>query len=190
MSELPVLFFADAAAWEAWLEENHASSPGVLLRMAKKSVADPSVRYPEAVEVALCFGWIDGQANSLGPTHWTVRFTPRRPRSLWSLVNRNKVLALMEQGRMRPAGLREVERAQADGRWEAAYTTVRETEVPADLLEALDANPAARKTFESLNKSTRGIVLDHIAAAKRPETRQKRIAQFVERFAAGMRTLS
>jgi uncharacterized protein YdeI (YjbR/CyaY-like superfamily) len=187
MTDLPTLPFENEAAWEAWLEENHATAPGIWIKIAKKASGLPSVDHPQALEVALCYGWIDGQRNSLDATHFLQKFTPRRRRSPWSRINRDKATALIEQGRMRPAGLREVQRAQADGRWEAAYASQSRIEVPADLQAALDANPAARDFFATLNGANRYAVLYRIETAKRPETRQKRIEQYVAMLARGER---
>lgn len=184
-ADLPILGFESPAEWEAWLAANHATAPGVRLRLVKKGVPEASVSYAQAVEVALCYGWIDGQAKSLGPTHWTQRFTPRRPRSLWSRINCDKVEALIASGRMQLAGLREVERAKADGRWESAYASPSVIEVPAELAAALEANPAARAFFATLNSRNRYAILHRITTAKRPETRSKRTAEFVAMLAEG-----
>src|SRR5512139_1249892 len=147
--ELPAASFASAEAWERWLMENHATSQGVWLKIAKKAAA--SVTYAEALEVALCYGWIDGQKAGLDEEHWLQRFTPRRPGSKWSKINRDKAEALIAQGRMQPAGLREVERARADGRWENAYAGQRSITVPDDLVEALAQNERARAFFATLD---------------------------------------
>jgi uncharacterized protein YdeI (YjbR/CyaY-like superfamily) len=179
-AEAPVLMFERQEDWEKWLEAHHASSPGVWLRLAKKGVGKTSVSHPEALEVALCFGWIDGQSKSEGPETWLRKFTPRKPRSLWSKVNREKALELIASGRMRPAGLREVERAQGDGRWDAAYDRQGDAAVPADLQAALDAHPKAKAFFATLNSQNRYAVLFRIQTAKKAETRAKRIRQFVE----------
>jgi len=184
-AELPVLAFATAADWELWLAREHATSPGVWLKLAKKESGFASVTQPEAVEVALCFGWIDGQANSLDSAYWLQKFTPRRPRSKWSAVNRDKALALIANGRMRPAGLRQVEAARADGRWDAAYAPPSAAKVPPDLQVALAENPEAAAFFATLDSRNRYAVLYRIADAKRPETRARRIAQFVEMLADG-----
>jgi len=178
--------FPSAAAFESWLAEHHTQSPGVWLRLRKQGSAAPgTVTYAEAVEVALCFGWIDGQKRSLDEDHWLQRFTPRSPRSRWSQINRAKALELIEQGRMRPAGLAEVERARADGRWEAAYAGARTMTVPDDLAAALAANPAAESFFATLDGANRYAVLYRVQDAKRPETRARRIATFVQMLAEG-----
>src|SRR3954452_1798745 len=152
-NELPILLFADADELEAWLEENHRSSQGVWLKIAKKGAPEPSVTYREALELALCFGWIDSQKRGLDETHFLQRFTPRRPSGRWSKINREKAEALIAAGAMRPAGLAEVEAAKADGRWEASDEGARTARVPDDLRRDLDANPAAREFFEGLDGS-------------------------------------
>lgn len=184
MSDVPEdLFFPSAEAFEEWLVANHASSSGLWLRLAKKVPGVESLDYVQALDVALCHGWIDGQKKSLDATHWLQRFTPRRPRSTWSKVNRDKVAALLEQGRMRPAGLLEVERAKADGRWEAAYDGSRTATVPEDLELALAGNPAAREFFATLDSRNRYAVLYRVQEAKKPETRARRIEKFVTMLA-------
>ncbi len=183
--DLPIIAFASQTEWEAWLEDHHATSPGVWLKIAKKATGIPTVTYAEAVDVALCFGWIDGQRNGFDDTWFLQRFTPRRPRSRWSMVNRDKVGVLTERGRMRPAGLHEVERAKADGRWDAAYPGSKTIEVPGDLQQALDADANAAATFATLTAANRFAILYRIHDAKRPETRTRRIEQFVAQLAAG-----
>jgi len=178
-AEQPVLFFATPADLEAWLDENGEESDGIWLKFAKKGSGIESVVYAEALNVALCHGWIDGQARRLDDTHYLQRFTPRRPRSNWSKINRGKAERLIADGRMRPAGLREVERAKADGRWDAAYDSSRTATVPSDFQKALDAEPAAAEFFESLGNTKRYSFLYRIRDAKRPETRARRIAEYV-----------
>src|SRR5581483_401396 len=182
--ELPVVSFGSAAEWESWLAANHSASSGVWLKIAKKAADTPTVNYAEALDVALCFGWIDGQKGALDDTHWLQRFTPRRARSKWSRINRDKAVALIESGRMRPAGLREVTAAQQDGRWEAAYAGQRTSEVPPDLAAALAANPEAEAFFKTLSSANRYAILYRTNEAKRPETRAQRIAKFVTMLAA------
>ena len=177
--------FASQRAFETWLRTHHATSDGLWLQIAKAGAAQPSVSYAQALESALCFGWIDGQKKSLDGQHWLQRFTPRRARSIWSKVNRAKALALIEQGRMQPAGLREVERAQADGRWDDAYDSARTSTVPADLQAALDAEPKARAFFDALDAANRYAVLWRVQTAKKAETRARRIAQFAAMLARG-----
>ncbi|MFK0137162.1 YdeI family protein [Streptomyces sp. CMSTAAHL-2] len=182
----PVLFFATPGEWEKWLEDHHADATGVWLKLARKGVAGPDgVDYRGALEAALCFGWIDGQKRKLDEQHWLQRFTPRRSASRWSQVNREKAVRLIEEGRMRPAGLREVERARADGRWAAAYAGPRAATVPDDLRAALDAEPAAAAFFTALDSRNRYSVLHRIEEAKKPETRAARIAKFVAMLAEG-----
>lgn len=177
--ELPVLLFGDQAAWASWLDEHHAAAPGVWLRLAKKAASLSSVSYAEAVEVALCYGWIDGQARSYDADTWVQRFTPRRKGSIWSKINRGKAEALIESGRMRPAGLAAIERAQSEGRWDTAYDGAGSITVPDDFQAALDANAEAKAFFETLKGNNRFAVLVRIQTARTPATRAKRIAQFV-----------
>lgn len=182
-SDASLLTFASADAWASWLAEEHASSDGIWLKIAKKGAGVASVTYAEALDVALCYGWIDGQKGRAEEGFWLQRFTPRRARSKWSEVNRAKVTALMEAGRMHPAGLREVERAKSDGRWDAAYAPQSTATVPDDLAAALAADDGAREFFATLNSANRYAVLFRIQDAKRPETRARRITQFVEMLA-------
>jgi uncharacterized protein YdeI (YjbR/CyaY-like superfamily) len=185
MTDYPVREFESAGAFEAWLHEAHADEPGVWLRLAKKGSGVPSATYAEALEVALCYGWIDGQARKVDDTWYVQKFTPRRARSMWSKRNRDKVAALIDSGRMQRAGLREIERAQADGRWDAAYDGSATATVPDDLQRALEANPAAVDFFAGLNSRNRYAILHRLQSAKKPETRARRIAQFVEMLARG-----
>jgi uncharacterized protein YdeI (YjbR/CyaY-like superfamily) len=184
-TEQPVLAFASQAEFEAWMEANHADSDGIWLKFAKKGTGVPTVVYAEALEVALCFGWIDGQVKKVDETYYMQRWTPRRARSKWSKINRAKAEALIASGQMRPAGLAEVERAQADGRWEQAYDAPSRMEVPADLQAALDANPAAAEFFARLSKQNRYAIVFRLHDAKRPETRARRLAQFMEMLVNG-----
>ena len=178
--------FASAAAFEEWLEAEHATSDGVWIEFAKKGSGFPSVTYAEALEVALTYGWIDGKVQrSEEEGFYRQRFTPRRARSRWSQLNRDRDEALIARGRMKPAGLAEVERAKADGRWDDAYAPPSKIEVPDDLRAALDANPVAAEKFATLTGSNRYGILYRIHDAKRPETRARRIAQFVEMLARG-----
>jgi uncharacterized protein YdeI (YjbR/CyaY-like superfamily) len=183
--ELPILPFASAAAFEAWLEREHATAGGVWLKIAKKGSGIASVTHAEALDVALCFGWIDGQKRPFDDAWWLQRFTPRKRASRWSQVNRGKVLALIDAGRMQPAGMREVERARADGRWDAAYPGRHGMTVPDDLQAALDADPAASAYFATLDRANRYAVLYRVQDAKRPATRAKRIERYVAMLAAG-----
>ena len=185
--DLPVLELADRDAWAAWLGAGHASSPGVWLKIAKKGSDVRSVSYAEALEVALCYGWIDGQKRPLDDRFWLQRFTPRNPRSRWSKRNRTLVERLIANGEMAPAGLREVERARADGRWEAAYDSHATATVPPDLQAALDADAGAAAFFAGLDSANRYAILYRIQEARRPETRARRIATFVAMLAEGRR---
>ncbi|MDB5298243.1 MAG: hypothetical protein JWO31_4226 [Phycisphaerales bacterium] len=181
----PVMSFASRAAWEAWLGRNHDGSPGVWIKFAKKGSGLPSVNYAEALDVALCLGWIGGQVKGLDGSHDLHRFTPRTPRSKWSKVNCGKVARLLEAGRMRPAGLRQVDAAKADGRWDAAYDPPSRATVPDDLRAALDANGKAKEFFGTLDSRNRYAVVYRVHDAKRPETRARRIGTFVAMLARG-----
>jgi uncharacterized protein YdeI (YjbR/CyaY-like superfamily) len=180
---LPILPFESVHALESWLAEHHSTSPGIWLQIAKKGSGIPTVTYVQAVEVALCFGWIDGQKASYDDATFLQRFTPRRSRSKWSQTNVEKVDELRAAGRMRPAGLAQVEAAQADGRWQAAYGGMATMEVPGDLQAALDANPAAAEFFATISRANRYAVLYRVHDAKRPETRARRIATIVDMLA-------
>jgi uncharacterized protein YdeI (YjbR/CyaY-like superfamily) len=175
----PILAFASQAEWETWLDAQHASADGVWLKFAKKGSGVESVVYAEALEVALCYGWIDSQVKSLDERFYLQRFTPRRARSKWSRVNRDKIEELTRQGRMKPAGLGQVELAKADGRWEAAYASPASIEVPDDLQAALDDNPKAAEFWAGLNKSNRFAILYQLQDAKKPETRARRLDKFL-----------
>jgi uncharacterized protein YdeI (YjbR/CyaY-like superfamily) len=182
---LPVLSFASSAAWEAWLAEHGAAAAGIWLRLAKKGTRGPSVTKADAIEAALSHGWIDGQLDRWDEHHWLVRFTRRGARSAWSQINRDAAEKLIAGGRMRPAGLAEVERARADGRWDAAYAPQSRAEVPRDLAAALAAEPESLAFFETLRGASRYAVLYRISEAKRPATRAARIAKFVAMLARG-----
>jgi uncharacterized protein YdeI (YjbR/CyaY-like superfamily) len=183
--DLPVRAFRDHRAFERWLDRNHARSSGLWLKIAKRDSGIASVNHTEALETALCFGWIDGQRRKLDDTHFLQRFTPRRPRSMWSKINCTKATELIASGRMRPAGRREVDRAQADGRWDAAYDGQRSATVPDELQRALDENRRAREFFATLDSRNRYAFIWRVQEAKKPETRQRRAEQFVEMLAAG-----
>ncbi|MGZ5292327.1 MAG: YdeI/OmpD-associated family protein [Actinomycetota bacterium] len=180
-----IVEFATQRAWERWLEGHQASASSVWIRVAKKGSGIRSVTRDEAVESALCFGWIDGQARSLDERTFLQRFSPRRARSPWSLINRDRATELIRIGRMRPAGLEEVERAKRDGRWDAAYAGQRTATVPEDLAKELDARPAARAFFEALDARNRYAIVHGIDGAKKPETRARRIDRFVAMLEAG-----
>jgi uncharacterized protein YdeI (YjbR/CyaY-like superfamily) len=185
VSNAEPLRFATARAFETWLRKNHVSSDGVWLLIAKAGAEKPTVTYAQAVEIALCYGWIDGQKKGLDEQHWLQRFTPRRARSLWSKVNREKAEALIQSGRMQPGGMAEIDRAKADGRWDAAYDSASTAGVPPDLQAALDQQPKARRFFEQLDAANRYAVLWRVQTAKRPETRAKRIETLVAMLARG-----
>jgi uncharacterized protein YdeI (YjbR/CyaY-like superfamily) len=178
--EVQALSVPSAGAWQQWLEAEHATSAGVWLKIARKGGAEAGISYPEALAEALCFGWIDGQKRSLDSDHWLQRFSPRRPGSRWSRINTEHAERLIEERRMRPAGQREVDAARADGRWEAAYAGQRTSQVPADLAAALDANPEAAAFFTTISSANRYAILHRIGAVKRPETRARKIAQYVQ----------
>jgi uncharacterized protein YdeI (YjbR/CyaY-like superfamily) len=180
---LPVLNFESAAAWESWLAAEHASSTGVWLKIAKKGADAQTVSYAEALAIALCYGWIDGQKGRLDDDYWLQRFTPRKPGSRWSRINTQKAAGLIEAGWMQPAGLAEVEQAKADGRWAAAYEPQSTITVPDDLAAELARNDSARAFFETLNSVNRYAILYRITSAQRPETRARRIAKFVAMLA-------
>jgi uncharacterized protein YdeI (YjbR/CyaY-like superfamily) len=183
--EQPILLFASPPELEAWLEENNASSTGLWLKIAKKGSGIASVDYAQALELALCFGWIDSQKRGLDEKHFLQRFTPRRPRGKWSQINREKAEALIASGAMRPAGLAEVEAAKADGRWDAAYAGQRTAEVPDDLRRELDRNPVAAEFFATLSGANRYAILYRLDDAKKPETRERRLRKFVAMLGRG-----
>ena len=181
----PVLAFATQRAWERWLERHHATAPSVWVKVAKRGSGIRSVTRDDAVESALCYGWIDGQGRSFDESTFLQRFTPRRARSPWSQINRERAIELIRLGRMRPAGLAEVERAKRDGRWDAAYPGQRTATVPEDLERELAAHPKAKAFFGSLDAGNRYAILHRIQQAKKPETRARRIEGFVAMLEAG-----
>jgi uncharacterized protein YdeI (YjbR/CyaY-like superfamily) len=187
--DLPILEFAHRDAWSDWLESTHNTSHGVWIKIAKKATGIPTVTHAEALEDALCYGWIDGQRAPHDETHFLQRFTPRRARSRWSQINRDKAITLVEQGRMKPAGLEQIQAAKADGRWEAAYAPQSSQAVPEDFQRALDDNPAANEFFKTLRGQRRYAFVYRVGAAKRPETRARRIEEYVAILAEG-RTLT
>jgi uncharacterized protein YdeI (YjbR/CyaY-like superfamily) len=184
-TETPVVSFLDAEAWSAWLVSHHRSSRGVWLKIAKKASGNASVTYARALEVALAWGWIDGQKGKLDEAWWLQKFTPRGLRSMWSRINRDKAIALIEAGKMMPSGLEEVVRAKSDGRWARAYESQSGASLPEDLAKALAKNPRAEKFFATLESRNRYAVLWRVQNAKKAETRARRIAQFVEMLAKG-----
>lgn len=181
--EIPIVSFATQAAWSKWLGKNHATSSGIWIQFAKKASGIRSVSYPEALEIALCYGWIDSQKKAHDAETFLQKFTPRGARSIWSMINRDKVLALLESGRMELAGIAAMERAKKDGRWDAAYKSQASIEIPPDLQTALDANPRAAKFFTTISSQNRYAILFRIHNVKRPETRVRRIAEFVAMLA-------
>jgi uncharacterized protein YdeI (YjbR/CyaY-like superfamily) len=183
--DLPILLFAMPPDMEAWLEQNHGDSAGLWLKIAKKGSGVESVSYAEALELALCFGWIDSQKRGLDERHFLQRFTPRRPRGKWSQINREKAEGLIASGAMRPAGLAEVEAAKADGRWQAAYAGQRTAEVPEDLQRELDRNEAAGEFFVTLDSANRYAILYRLQEAKKPETRERRLRKFIAMLERG-----
>lgn len=176
---LPILPFASQRKWEEWLDKHHATSKGLWLKLAKKDSGIESLNYAEALDIALCYGWIDGQKGAFDGEYWLQKFTPRGPRSKWSKINRDKAAALINEKRMQPAGLAAIEQAQRDGRWEQAYDSQSKASVPEDLQRELDRNPEAAAFFAALNSVNRYAVLFRIHDAKKPETRAKRIEKFI-----------
>jgi uncharacterized protein YdeI (YjbR/CyaY-like superfamily) len=183
--DLPVIAFKSQQAWDAWLTSQPAQSKGLWLKLAKKSSGVASVSRQEAVDTALCHGWIDGQLDSFDDKYWLIRFTPRQSKSIWSEKNRARALELIELGRMRPAGLNEIERAKSDGRWNAAYAGQSTAQVPDDLRTALEKRGKAKKFFETLDSRNRYAILHRIHTAKKTETRIARIEKFVTMLAEG-----
>ncbi|MFD3404423.1 YdeI family protein [Kribbella sp. NPDC058693] len=180
------LIIVDAAAWKSWLHEHHGSSDGVWLVLAKKNVTEPtSLTYAEALEEALCHGWIDGQRKSRDEQTFIQRYTPRRAQSMWSKRNVDLVARMEKEGRMRPAGRAEIERAKSDGRWDKAYGGASAREIPEDLAEALAANPKAQAMFEILTSANRFAIVHRVNNVKKAETRTRKIEQFVEQLARG-----
>ncbi len=183
--QLPIIEFATEQDWEAWLAEHYADPKGIWLKIAKKDTGVLSISYSEALEGALCYGWIDGQKAAFDEQYWLQKFTPRRAKSIWSQINCDKANTLIEAGRMQPAGLRQIELAQADGRWEAAYAGQSKATVPDDLQEALDKIPQARDFFLTLNSVNRYAIIFRVQTARKAETRTARIQKFVEMLAKG-----
>ncbi|WP_423199338.1 MULTISPECIES: YdeI/OmpD-associated family protein [unclassified Cupriavidus] len=184
MTESPMTF-AGQEEWEHWLAQNEATSAGAWLRLAKKTARQSTLTYAQAVESALCYGWIDGQKRAENADYWLQRFTPRSARSIWSQINKDKARALLAAGRMRPSGLREIEKARNDGRWETAYASPGKATVPDDLQAALDANPEALAFFAALNSRNRYAILFRVQNAKKPETRARKIAEFIDMLTRG-----
>ena len=177
---LPIISFETQQGWERWLTEHHTDTDGLWLKIAKKEAGISSVNYAEALESAICYGWIDGQKASFDDKYWLQKFTQRRAKSIWSKVNCTKALALIAEGRMQPAGIRQVELAQADGRWESAYESQSKITIPDDFQKELDNNPKAQEFFATLNSVNRYAILFRIQTAKKPATRSARISTFIE----------
>ena len=182
---LPIIGFATSVAFEAWIEAQPCDASGLWLKLAKKGSGIASLSKADAIDTALCHGWIDGQLDKYDDRCWLIRFTPRKPRSKWSEVNRNRALELIEAGRMRPAGFAQIEAAKNDGRWEGAYAPASRAQAPQDLQAALDLNPQAATFFASLTGANRYAVLHRIGAVKRPDTRARKIASFVAMLERG-----
>jgi uncharacterized protein YdeI (YjbR/CyaY-like superfamily) len=185
--DVEVLRFATQSEFEAWLADHHAQCGGIWLEIAKKGATEPTLTYAEAIEAALCFGWIDGQKGRGDDAHWRQRFSPRSSRSRWSQINREKAEQLVAAGRMRPSGQAEIDRARADGRWDAAYAGQGTATVPDDLQRALDADPALAAAFAGLDARNRYSIIWRLNDAKRPETRARRLAKYVDMLRRGER---
>jgi uncharacterized protein YdeI (YjbR/CyaY-like superfamily) len=185
--DLAIIPFTTQQDWEAWLSENHTAIRGIWLKLAKKDTGILSVSYAEALESALCYGWIDGQKAAFDEQYWLQRFTPRGPKSMWSKVNVDKATVLLAADRMQAAGIRQVELAQADGRWEAAYASQSKIVVPEDFQQALDNNQTAKDFFATLNSANRYAILYRIQTAKKPETRSARISKLITMLAEHQR---
>lgn len=183
--DLPIMPFASQRYFEQWLDAHHESSAGLWLKIAKKDTRIATVTYAEALDVALCYGWIDGQKRAFDEKYFLQRFTPRRPKSIWSKINCEKVEQFIKEGRMKPAGMKAVESAKADGRWDAAYASQGKADIPADFKVALDANPQAKAFFATLSSVNRYAIYFRIQNAKKPETRRRNIEKFIAMLAAG-----
>jgi uncharacterized protein YdeI (YjbR/CyaY-like superfamily) len=183
--DIPIRAFKDAKAWDSWLAKNHTATDGIWVRMAKKSSGEKSISSVEALDVALCHGWIDAQKLPESETTWLQRYVPRRPRSIWSKINREKALALIARGDMKPAGLAEVERAKSDGRWEAAYDSFSGATIPADFAKELDRHPKAKAFFKTLSKTNSYAITWRLQTAKKAETRERRLRAFIEMLEKG-----
>jgi len=183
--ELPPLPFESKKKWADWLAKQHDKSAGVWLKIAKKASGIPSITYEEALEKALCYGWIDGQKKGFDDKYWLQKFTPRGPKSIWSKINTEKAERLIASGEMKPAGLKAIKAAKQDGRWEAAYSSQKNISVPEDFQAALDSNKKAKAFFATLNSVNRYAILFRIQTAKKAETRARRIQQFIEMLGRG-----
>ena len=178
-AEKPIIPFASAAAFRRWLKTNHAAHPGIWMKLAKKATGIASITYAEALDEALCYGWIDGQAKKFDEQHWLQKFTRRGPRSVWSRVNIGNVARLTAAGRMQPAGQAAVDAAKADGRWEQAYHSSASAEIPADFLAAVEKDAKAKAFLATLNKANRYAIYYRLTTAKKPETRARRFEQLL-----------
>ncbi|OFW76974.1 MAG: hypothetical protein A2201_12100 [Alicyclobacillus sp. RIFOXYA1_FULL_53_8] len=183
LAGLPIVLFASQGAWEQWLDTYHERSEGIWVKIAKKDSETTTVSYSEALEVALCYGWIDGQKKPYDLDMWVQKFTTRRPKSVWSKVNVDKVMLLVASGRMKPSGMKEVNAAKEDGRWDAAYESQRNFTIPDDFQIELEKNEQAKSFFGTLNRQNRYAICYRIQTAKKPETRKARIDKFVEMLA-------
>lgn len=183
--ELPIISFASQAEWIDWLAQHHDQPTGLWMKLAKKDSGIPSVTYDQAVESALCYGWIDGLKKSFDGQFWLQKFTPRGAKSIWSKINVEKAEKLIASGQMHPAGLKTVEAAKLDGRWEQAYASQKNMGIPEDFQRALDASPKAREFFATLKSASRYSFLFRIQTAKKAETRARRIEQFIAMLERG-----
>jgi uncharacterized protein YdeI (YjbR/CyaY-like superfamily) len=184
-TEFLIMPFTSKKKWADWLAGQHDKSTGVWLQLAKKDSGISSVTYEEALDVALCYGWIDGQKKGFDASYWLQKFTPRGSKSIWSKINTEKAERLIASGEMKPAGLKAIEAARSDGRWDAAYASQRNISVPEDFQAALDKNKKAKAFFTSLNSANRYAILFRVHNAKKPETRTKRIGQMIEMLEKG-----
>ena len=183
--EMQVVSFASSEEWREWIEEHHAKSNGVWLRLFKKNSGEKTVTYDEALEEALCYGWIDGQANKYDSTSYIQKFTPRRPKSIWSKRNTEKAERLIQDGKMQQAGMQQVELAKADGRWQQAYDSSKNMKVPEDFLQQLSTNEKAKTFFDGLNKANQYAISWRLQTAKKPETREKRLKEILQMMSEG-----
>ena len=184
---LPIMSFETQQDWEAWLKDHHTDTKGLWLKIAKKETGRSSLSYSEALESAICYGWIDGQKASFDEQYWLQKFTPRGPKSIWSKVNCDKATELLAEGRMQQAGIRQVELAKADGRWESAYESQSKVTVPTDFQSELDKNQKAKDFFSTLDSRNRYAILFRIQTAKKPENRSARIQKFIEMLSKNQR---
>lgn len=184
---LEILELRSRGDWRKWLDKNHSQQDGVWLKFAKKASGITTVNYGEALEEALCYGWIDSQTKSLDDKYYLQKFSPRRARSVWSKINVGKIEKLMAEGKMQPAGLAQVEAAKADGRWEAAYHSPANIVMSEDFAKALDKNKKAKEFYETLSKGNKYAILWRLQQAKRPETRERNIKKFIDMLVAGQK---